>query len=207
MGSSPTPGTRFSFLQELIVVAAIRHKLKMSSRFLITGFGPFAGVEHNPSGVLATAIDPSAPVLEVSYEWVSAFCRSDRVVESDLILCLGVNARASEIRYELIAHNEVGVQPGVDGNSWPGKEIVAGSPALLASTLVPMDRIKDLPIAVNHDAGRYLCNFILYQLLHLYPTKRVAFVHVPRSEAISFEDQMASLSNFLGWANLWVNSA
>ena len=166
---------------------------------LITGFGPFGDIEQNPSERVARSLDPQARVLDVSFPKVLNFCLSEQVQKATRILCLGVSARATEVRYELIAKNQVGSHPGYDGKFWGRSQVIGNGPKLLAATLVPTDRLAESPITKSHDAGDYLCNFILYQLLRLYPEKQIGFVHIPPFEVVSFEQQLESLEGFIDW--------
>ncbi|MFM8978980.1 MAG: hypothetical protein ACKOSS_00725 [Planctomycetia bacterium] len=160
---------------------------------LLTGFGPFPGVEHNPSGAVAQALHGSAvgglrvlgTTLDVAWE------RAPQQLAAALaahrpwaVLSLGV-APGDELRLEQVARNadRAGV-PDAYGALRPGGAIRPGAAALLASRLPLADFAQALgaagfPARASDDAGGYLCNHLFYELLLQHVGGPCGFVHVP----------------------------
>lgn len=173
-------------------------------QLLVTGFGPFPGVRDNPSerlvGRLATdpglrrcsQFDMRTAVFPT--EWQSVKARAPKLLtmhDPDVILHFGLHERASGFRLEQRARNHMGMLPDACGRRGNGSAIVSGAPRALRSTgpaegLVSHLRAVGLPAELSMDAGRYLCNMLLYlSLLHAHAADRpctVQFVHIPRVE-------------------------
>ena len=164
-------------------------------KLLITGFDPFGGQSVNPSWAAVSQLP------EVVAEYVlcklaipTVFGEAARLVlekaaefRPDVILCVGQAGGRDAVTPERIAVNirdaripdNWGFQPG-------GERVAPDGPAAYFAT-VPVERmaqaIRDahIPGAVSNTAGTYVCNDVLYTLLHHYsntPT-RVGFIHVP----------------------------
>lgn len=169
---------------------------------LLTGFGPFPGAEHNASAHLASRLAAAAArvfpdatfqshVLPV--DWSKAPEKLSAVVSDvrpNLVLHFGVSARAKGFVLERTAVNAVATIEDDSGEKPVAPRLVSGGRATRRSTL-PMARIHarlsqaNLPVKLSDDAGRYLCNAILYHSLavsrsppHRY---RTGFIHIPSS--------------------------
>lgn len=166
---------------------------------LITAFEPFGEDDSNSSEEVLNAVanvggllDDSDATLILPVDRISAV---DRLIEyhqkarPNIVVCLGQANDRSEITIEKLAINccdfripdNSGVQP-VD------EPVVMGGPAAYFSTLSVSSLVKELkqknvPAAVSYSAGTYVCNAVLYGLLHhvkinALPTQ-VGFVHLP----------------------------
>lgn len=166
------------------------------AEILVTGFEPFGGSAINPSGEAARALDGSVVngdrafgvVLPVS--WADSHGELYRAIEDvkpDVILCLGQSGRGF-IALERIAINccEGPDNEGVEGS---GRPAICGAPDGLFSQL-PLGCLKDavnragIPAEISNSAGTYLCNYVMYGLLHYLreagsDTLVAGFVHVP----------------------------
>lgn len=167
-----------------------------SKRLLVTGFGPFGGVKHNPSGETAKAVDGRKinNVLvrgeELMVSWTSAWPRVLQVVEEfqpHVLLCLGVS-QDSFLRLETTASNIAARVTDVEGN-FPSlgnsNFIIENGPETYTSTL-PLEELSQrlslpFPVEFTDDAGEYLCNYLFYRVMHhldsIVPTR--GFIHVP----------------------------
>ena len=145
---------------------------------LVTGFGPFAAAQDNPSARLAETCEAPYRVLEVAFAAVDAFW--DDPGDADAILLMGVAAGTRRMRAEWIGRNYVGRAHDVRDEGRPGP-IAAGAPEVLASTLWPRVQTRIHP---SVDAGSYLCNYILFEGLRRWPERRIGFLHVPHFSAI-----------------------
>jgi pyroglutamyl-peptidase len=167
-------------------------------QLLVTGFGPFAEAQDNPSGQLAQACGKPYGVLEVAYQAVDEFF--DRLAQEppEAILLIGVDVRARRMRLETVAHNRIGPKPDVRGEVWGPAPIDPLAPAQLAATLWTPEALRETE--AKHpcsDAGGYLCNYSFFRAAHLCPSARVGFLHVPPFEALSKDRQLAEIEAIL----------
>jgi pyroglutamyl-peptidase len=169
-------------------------------RILVTGFGPFPGVPFNASSVLVEQLAetnprsvPRAMICSaiLPTDWTLAADLSRRLVtrfDPDVILHFGVSRRCTGFEVETQARNLV--SPFLDhaGRAPVGRTVRRGAPPMLKATLpgpllVQRLRIAGLPAVLSSDAGRYLCNAVLYEtLLHIRdrkPAPLVGFIHIP----------------------------
>ena len=72
-------------------------------KLLVTGFGPFRNVTDNPSAKLAAALHGTTEVLTVQYGKVESFVKTVSAREEDIIVCLGLNARAEDLKFESLS--------------------------------------------------------------------------------------------------------
>ena len=163
---------------------------------LMSGFEPFGGYETNPSmealwdleGQVIAGLE--VHVVELPVEWdLSWELLHDaiRTLHPRVVIATGM-AGTPAMRYEVHAVNEewgednVGVDP-------EGGPVVMDGPEALAPT-IPVELMAaavehvGLPTTISEDAGTYLCNHVMYNLLY-YATQEsddevaAGFVHVP----------------------------
>jgi pyroglutamyl-peptidase len=175
-------------------------------RILVTGFGPFPGVPFNASSALAEhlAAAPARSVPRVMInsatlptDWRRAAMMSRRLAERfdpDVILHFGVSRRCTGFEVETQAHNLASPFLDQAGCTPLGRTVRRGAPPKLktnlpAPLLVQRLRLAGLPAALSVDAGRYICNAVLYEtLLHVRdrkPAPLVGFIHIPALPAAS----------------------
>jgi len=163
---------------------------------LVTGFGPFNGVEENPSAWLAERSNVSFQVLEVSFRAVDAFLQHLASTPHHRILLLGVHGRARIQHQEMFARNLVGPHADVLGET---REGIMEGPPVVGSTLFrgkpPVSGMK-----LTFDAGTYLCNYIYYQALLRLPDRQFGFLHVPRFELMPAERQLDNVRGLIALA-------
>jgi pyroglutamyl-peptidase len=164
---------------------------------LVTGFGPFRDVIDNPSAKLANGLPGTTEVLPVQYGKVEAFARSVRSRSEDTILCLGLNAKADSLRFELYGHNQIGGEKGHGSRGHSRTIIRPNGPKTLGQTLLSPSQLLQLKMSTSYTPGDYLCNFLLYSLLIRYPDRRIGFVHVPLFETVSMSDQIDQLKELI----------
>lgn len=162
---------------------------------LITGFEPFGGEIVNPSWEAVNALPHTvgpwhlkkrcipveyAAAAELIYrEWEDA--------KPDVILCVGQAGGRAEVTPEVIGINlreaDIADNAGILAQGIPITE--TGPAAYFATVpvreMVRAIRARDIPAKLSYSAGAYVCNDLLYTLLHrLKGTKtRVGFIHVP----------------------------
>ena len=168
---------------------------------LITGFEPFDGMSENLSGTMIRHlesthfviphIDLRLAVLPVSYEKADA-----RMLEllaehrPHTVLAFGIGRSDPLITIERIAINVDDAECCDNcGEARSGTAIEQDGPAAYFSN-VPVADIRTalsdggIPAAISNHAGAFLCNHLLYRLLHAsetdgYPAS-ACFFHLPR---------------------------
>jgi len=167
----------------------------MEKRLLITGFEPFGSSTVNSSWLAVEKLpDRIGPfvlrkrMLPTVYGKAAMQVLEEAgVFEPDVILCVGVAAGRSAVTPERIGVNirSAGIADNA-GSHMQGEQVIPGAPAGYFAT-VPIEKMaqaiseQQIPAAVSNSAGTFVCNDVLYTLLHHFAgTKvRVGFVHVP----------------------------
>ncbi len=174
----------------------------MKPTVLITGFGPFPGVEVNFSGLFAVRIAAAARrrfpgvaihVARLPTEWERGTERAAQAilrVKPSIVLHFGVSTAAAGFVIERQAVNACMAHADGAGMLPPFALIEPGGPKRRLTSL-PVHRIvtrlqaRGLPAAASDDAGTYLCNAVLYRSLGAAsaPATIAGFVHLPASLA------------------------
>lgn len=167
-------------------------------KVLITGFAPFGGELINPSFEAIKSIDSShLPCELMSMEVPTEFYSSAKKVidmihtfEPDVIILIGQAGGRHDISIERVAINiDDASIPDNRGIQPTDHEIsIFGAPAYF-STLPIKKIVKSLqdhgfPSSVSNSAGTYVCNHLMYQVLHELSINHshhaiAGFVHVP----------------------------
>ena len=167
----------------------------MARKLLITGFDPFGGATVNPAWeavknlpetigdftlcklMIPTVFGEAARVLlEKAEQW-----------QPDVILCIGQAGGRAAVTPERIAVNIRDARiPDNAGNQPIGQFVAENGPAAYFATLdvsamADAIRQKNLPGTVSNSAGAFVCNDVLYTLLHHYAESavKIGFIHVP----------------------------
>ncbi len=169
----------------------------MAQKILVTGFEPFGGETINPAWeavrALPSVID-GAEVVKVEIPVV--FGRAPAAVEAaverespNLVLCVGQAGGRAKITPEFVGINCAdGRIPDNDGYQPAGEKIEPDGPDAYFATL-PVKAMAQamseagIPADVSYTAGTYVCNDVMYALLHALSTRhpgvRGGFLHVP----------------------------
>ena len=159
---------------------------------LITGFDPFDGGTVNPSWEAVKSLPEiignymlcklNIPV--VYSKAAEMVLQEAKKVHADAIISVGLAGGRSAVTPERIAVNiRDGRIADNAGRLCSGEKIDENGPAAYFSTL-PVEKMRDailardLPAAVSNSAGAYVCNDVLYTLLHKAGVP-ACFVHVP----------------------------
>ena len=162
---------------------------------LITGFDPFGGQTVNPSWAVAEALpDTVGEYRLVKLQLQTLYGKAAETVlrqaaecHPDVILCMGLAGGRKAVTPEVVAINlrEASI-PDNAGVKYENAPVIADGPAAYFATLpvremVGAIRAKEIPAALSYSAGTYVCNDVLYTLLHRFhgTETRVGFVHVP----------------------------
>lgn len=174
------------------------------STVLLTGFEPWKEFKTNPSQQIAERLNGQtiggAQIVGLTLPVV--FGEDTRLalrmideLKPDLVLCLGLHAGRPCLDLERFAIN---LRSSDAGDS--EHVIVASGPAAYFATL-DIDRIgpavarAGVPVQPHGYAGNFLCNHIMYQVLHHAATNgltyQAGFIHLPQSsEAAATEGRM-----------------
>jgi len=166
-------------------------------RVLLTGFEPFGGEAINPSWELARTLAESAtpheglalcaerlPVDRATY--AEALAQAIERHLPDVVLALGQATGRGAIHLERLAYNDIDYKGAADngGHEVSGEALYRDAPETLAASL-PLESLCDSlqaaghPVEVSSDAGRFLCNAVLFELRHVHSALPAAFVHLP----------------------------
>ena len=169
-------------------------------KLLVTGFGPFPGVRHNPSGLIARAIGRSASLkrqgvsvaaheLIVTYAALPDLKKLISQVKPDAILMFGIAARTKQPRLEKRGENRTRPLSADASGARPSSRKLDEKGPLVLNVRVPLEPLR-LAIArqgfkptLSNNAGAYLCNAVLYTALRERPDVPSIFVHVPKLSA------------------------
>jgi pyrrolidone-carboxylate peptidase len=162
---------------------------------LLTGYGPFGDIQENPSSWLVQRLGYPYKLLEVSFQAVEEFLTDPELQNYDALLHLGVAASATKFRLELVGRNKIGPHPDVRGVAGPS-QIGLGTFQLSSTIWNPNDSIHE-DFEFSHDAGDYLCNYLLYRSLETFPTKKIGFLHVPPESSIPLERQLELVKSLI----------
>lgn len=162
---------------------------------LITGFEPFGGERVNPAWEAVSRLPERIGDYEVYPRLIptvfgaafDAVQEHVRETDPDCILCIGQAGGRAQITPEWMGINLRSARIADNAGKMPLDEsIIENAPAAYFAT-VPVRRMADaireagLPSAISYSAGTFVCNDVLYALLHHYAQSqvRIGFVHVP----------------------------
>ncbi|KMJ46138.1 pyroglutamyl-peptidase I [Xenorhabdus khoisanae] len=165
---------------------------------LVTGFEPFGGDRINPSW---EAIKPlqGCQVADAIIEVCQLPCIFDIALQHlntaidrtqpELVISVGQAGGRADISVERVAININDASiPDNKGNQPIDTPVISGGPVAYLSnlpikTMVNTLRQAGIPASVSQTAGTFVCNHVMYGLLHYltqnYPSARGGFIHVP----------------------------
>ena len=182
---------------------------------LVTGFGPFPSVPVNATVRLVAEIGAAAParfpnhrfVTEVlPTEWHAAPRRLSALLTEHVpsaAVHFGVSQSVTGFAVERLGHNACRLALDAAG-ALPAADVLHIDGPAHRETLLPVAAIVSrltalrLPVSISEDAGRYLCNSVLYHSLAQAEAGKVAvagFVHIP-----------AAIGNHPGAALSWADA-
>jgi len=166
-------------------------------KILLTGFDPFGGEPVNPALEAVKLVKIADPDLEIiKLEVPTVFGDSIAAVteamarhKPDAVVCVGQAGGRFAVTPERVAINISDARIPDNAGSKPLDEpIVPDGPAAYFSTLpvkamVAAIREAGIPASLSNSAGVYVCNHLMYGVLHAaatrFPGTRAGFIHVP----------------------------
>lgn len=166
-------------------------------KILATGFAPFGGQTINPSweavkALESACVDAELHLVQLPVEWVAGPQVLLQAIESfrpDCVLLCGQAGGRAKVSIERVGFNLCCAKaPDNAGEIRENEPIRAGAPDALAATY-PYAAIRaaiegeNLPVEYSYDAGRYICNEVLWVALEaartVYPGMAAGFIHLP----------------------------
>ncbi|MEL4358906.1 MULTISPECIES: pyroglutamyl-peptidase I [unclassified Luteococcus] len=166
-------------------------------RILVTGFDPFGGENINPAWEAVRALPDQIARAQIrTLQVPTVFGDAVRVVgeaidqhQPDAVLCVGQAGGRSAITVERVAINVDDASIADNAGNRPIDEPVVpdGPDAYLATlpikAMVQAIREAGLPASVSNSAGTFVCNHLMYGVLHHLASRgtsaRGGFIHVP----------------------------
>jgi len=164
---------------------------------LVTGFDPFGGESINPAYEAVKNMNSQISGCDVvKQELPTVFYKSLEVLEAaiererpDIVICVGQAGGRYGISLERVGINldEARIKDN-DGQAPKGTPIKAEGKNAYFSTLPNKAILKEMveakiPSVLSYSAGTYVCNHVLYGLMHTietkYPNIKGGFIHVP----------------------------
>ena len=168
---------------------------------LVTGFTPFGGERTNPSwdivkGLPETILGYRLEKLRVPTEFGKAIAVTTRAMDKlapSIVLCFGQAGGRTCMSVERIAINVNDARIADNAGRQPTDEVIyAEGPAAYFCT-VPIKAMvaamakSHVPADVSNTAGTFVCNHLIYGVLHhiatLRSSARAGFIHVPYLES------------------------
>ncbi len=167
-------------------------------KIVVTGFEPFGQTTENPTLEVLAQLR-AANDVEGDLTTVQMPVDSDKLaaltsakldeLKPDIWISLGVAPGLSVIAMERIAANVMDFPiPDNVGVQYGGEPVFEGGPAgrlatLPVKTIASELRAAGIPAKVSNSPSTYLCNQMMYTVLHLIDDKKMAtragFIHVP----------------------------
>ena len=164
-------------------------------KLLITGFDPFGGENINPSWEAVKELpdhigDWQITKMEIPTVFGAA---ADQVIaaaeglQPNAILCIGQAGGRAAVTPEVVAINLQEARiPDNLGSQPMNIPVVKGGPAAYFATVPVREMVQaiqtaNIPAALSYSAGTFVCNDVLYRLLHHFDgtATQAGFIHVP----------------------------
>ena len=164
-------------------------------KLLISGFDPFGGEKINPSFEAVKRLPDTIGEYELTkIELPTVFGRAAEIMTAkieelrpDAVICVGQAGGRSGITPEVIGINLREAKIADNAGNMPQNEPVReGAPDGIFATLPIREMVEaikaiGLPAALSYSAGAFVCNDLLYSLLHEFKNTdiKIGFIHVP----------------------------
>jgi pyroglutamyl-peptidase len=168
---------------------------------LVTGFDPFGGERLNPSWEICRQL-AGTTIDGLRVEACKVPCEFRRAIETvaaaierhrpSLVICIGQAGGRAQMSVERVAINVDDARIADNSGARPIDEPVAAEGPAAYFATVPVKamtramREAKVPAQVSNTAGTYVCNHVMYGVLHYLAASgnpaRAGFIHVPYAE-------------------------
>lgn len=164
-------------------------------KILVTGFDPFDGQPVNPAREAVMRLPDTVGGYEITkLEIPTVFGLAAETVlkvaeelRPHAILCVGQAGGRAAVTPEVVGINlREATIPDNAGNMPVNTPVIENAPAAYFATLPVRDMVRavkaqGIPCTLSYTAGAFVCNDLLYTLLHHYRDTdvKVGFVHIP----------------------------
>ena len=183
-------------------------------KILFAAFDPFGGAKINPADEAVSRLPEEisgADIIKIQIP--TMFVEDGKVLEEairenrpDAVVCVGMAGGRSHVSVEQVAINLIEARIPDNAAKQPtGVSVIEGGPTAYFSTL-PVKAIVEemknnqIPAKISYTAGTFVCNDIMYRLLHLidtqYPDMQGGFIHVPYlpEQVLEMNEEKPSMS-------------
>lgn len=175
--------------------AAARKAGSNDPAVLVTGFGPYPGVDENPTeaavrglqGFRVAGARVQALILPAAYGVAARKLKSAvKRFHPCAVVCFGAGPSGPFLLERIARNRDDDSKADAAGKVHRKVPIDRKGPAEVASTL-PLDVVRarlsaaDIPAVASDDAGGHLSNHVFYQLLRFMPTDQgvAGLIHMP----------------------------
>ncbi|WZY00288.1 pyroglutamyl-peptidase I [Bacillus sp. FSL W7-1360] len=178
------------------------------SNIIVTGFEPFLQHQENPTEMVARKLNGKVVgghticgyVLPVSYQDAAQqLLQLVTSKEPSVVMMLGLAGDRDVITPERVAINVMDGAKDNDGRQMVDQPIASEGPAAYFSTLPIKEMVerlqeKKIPAHISNTAGTYVCNMLMYRVLHYLNLAgfasdvRAGFVHIPYASKMKVID-------------------
>ena len=164
-------------------------------KLLVTGFDPFGGQSVNPAWEAVSELPDvigNYAVMKLQVPTVYGLAaqtalKTAEELKPDTIVCIGQAGGRPKVTPEVIGINlrDASIPDNAGAKPWNEPIVPDGADALFSTLpvheMVEKAQKRGLPCALSYSAGAFVCNDLLYTLLHHYrgTDTRVGFIHVP----------------------------
>lgn len=180
-------------------------------KILLTGFEPFGQCDVNTSWELVASVPELSGIsltkllLPVSFHSsIDIIVRKIDELRPDYVVGLGQSSRRDTFSLERMAVNVADAKhPDNEGYCPQNLIISPEGEKQYASTLPIIDifhslQQHDIPVSLSESAGTYVCNHLMYGVLHHISINRLpvkaGFIHVPGMVKLSTESATLNMS-------------
>jgi len=172
---------------------------------LVTGFDPFGGMDVNSSWLAVKALpDEIAGRQIIKLELPTVFGKAGEALyaavkahQPEAVICVGQSGESAKVRLERLAINLIDARiPDNEGNQPVDVPVREDAPDAYFTRL-PVTKLlqaledNDISAEISLSAGTFVCNYVMYELLHLlkrkYKNVPGGFIHVPQLSPNSSE--------------------
>lgn len=172
------------------------------TRVLLTGFDPFDGAERNNSWDAVQLVD-DVVVERLPVVFGEASAALDAAIQRhrpEVVIAVGLAENRTAITPERVAINVADARIPDNAGAQPvDAAVVMGGPDAHLTRLPIKEMVEaiasaGLPAAVSDSAGTFVCNAVMYRLLHDHPDVAAGFIHVPSGETLPAADVARGLA-------------